>query len=83
MMSAIEDKVIEIIARESGLDRAGISGNSTLKDLDIPSLDFVQIMFAIEEEFKIYLPTNDPRAETGSVAGLVAEIERQMTAKTA
>jgi acyl carrier protein len=82
-MSAIEEKVIEIIARESGLDRAKISGNSTLKDLDIPSLDFVQIMFAIEEEFKIYLPTNDPGAEAGSVAGLVAEIERQVTAKTA
>lgn len=82
-MSAIEDKVIEIIARESGLDRAQISGNSTLKDLEIPSLDFVQIMFAIEEEFKIYLPTNDPGAEAGSVAGLVAEIERQVTAKTA
>ncbi|HWA42472.1 MAG TPA: phosphopantetheine-binding protein [Hypericibacter adhaerens] len=82
-MSAIETKVIEIIARESGLDRAKISANSTLKDLDIPSLDFVQIMFAIEEEYKIYLPTNDPRAETGSVASLVAEIERQLAAKSA
>jgi acyl carrier protein len=82
-MSTIEDKVIEIIARESGLDRMKISGNSTLKDLEIPSLDFVQIMFAIEEEFKIYLPTNDPRAETGSVASLVAEVERQIAGKTA
>jgi acyl carrier protein len=82
-MSTIEDKVIEIIARESGLDRAQISGNSTLKDLDIPSLDFVQIMFAVEEEFKIYLPTNDPRAESASIAGLVTEIERQVAAKTA
>jgi acyl carrier protein len=83
VIAAIEDKVIEIIARESGLDRARITGDSTLKDLEILSLDFVQIMFAIEEEFKIYLPTNDPGAETGSVSGLVAEIERQIAAKTA
>jgi len=82
-MATIEDKVIEIIARESGLERAQISGSSTLKDLEIASLDFVQIMFAIEEEFKIYLPTNDPRAETGTVGSLVAEIERQIAAKSA
>jgi len=82
-MATIEDKVIEIIARESGLERTRISAGSTLKDLEIASLDFVQIMFAIEEEFKIYLPTNDPRAETGTVGSLVAEIERQIAAKSA
>jgi acyl carrier protein len=82
-MATVQDKVIEIIARESGIDRARISGTSTLKDMEIPSLDVVQIMFAIEEEFKIYLPTDTAGLTAGTLSHLVAEIERQLASKSA
>lgn len=81
--TGIQDKVVEIVAREGGIDRARISSASTLKDLEIPSLDVVQIMFAIEEEFKIYLPTDTTALTAGTLSHLVAEIERQLFAKNA
>lgn len=52
----IEEKVIEIIAREQHLDPEKISVDSTFADLGIDSLDGVNILFALEEEFKIDIP---------------------------
>jgi acyl carrier protein len=74
--SEIETTVIDIIAREAVIDRARITAESTLKDLDISSIDAVQIIFAIEDRYKIALPYNEPGFDVGSVAGLVAAIEK-------
>jgi acyl carrier protein len=52
----IEEKVIEIIAREQHLDPEKISADSSFADLGIDSLDGVNILFALEEEFKIDIP---------------------------
>ena len=49
-------KVIEIIAREQHLDPDTVTMNSTFEELGIDSLDGVNILFALEEEFKIDIP---------------------------
>ncbi len=49
-------KVIEIIAREQHLDPDTIKLDSTFQELGIDSLDGVNILFALEEEFKIDIP---------------------------
>ena len=49
-------KVIEIIAREQHLDSSKITVDSTFAELGIDSLDGVNILFALEEEFKIDIP---------------------------
>jgi len=49
-------KVIEIIAREQHLDPDKITLDSTFAELGIDSLDGVNILFALEEEFKIDIP---------------------------
>jgi len=49
-------KVIEIIAREQHLDPAKITLDSKFAELGIDSLDGVNILFALEEEFKIDIP---------------------------
>ena len=46
-MSEVQDKIFDIIAKEATIDRAKINPASTLKDLQIPSLDMVQIFFAL------------------------------------
>jgi len=74
--SEIEAAVIDIIAREAAIERARITCDSTLKDLDISSIDAIQIIFAIEDRYKISLPYNEPGFDVGSVAGLVAAIEK-------
>ena len=63
-MSTVQDTIFDIIARESGVDRAKISPQATLKDLDIQSLDAVQILFEIEDHFKITMPDRDPNFDT-------------------
>ena len=49
-------KVIEIIAREQHLDPSTITVDSKFAELGIDSLDGVNILFALEEEFKIDIP---------------------------
>lgn len=49
-------KVIEIIAREQHSDASRITADSTFAELGIDSLDGVNILFAVEEEFKIDIP---------------------------
>ena len=52
----VSEKVIEIIAREQHLDPAKVTMDSTFAELGIDSLDGVNILFALEEEFKIDIP---------------------------
>ena len=52
----VEGKVIEIIAREQHLDPGVVKLDSTFAELGIDSLDGVNILFALEEEFKIDIP---------------------------
>ncbi len=49
-------KVIEIIVREQHLDPGKVSLDSTFGELGIDSLDGVNILFALEEEFKLDIP---------------------------
>jgi acyl carrier protein len=75
-MSSVQDTVFDIIAKESGIDRARITPEATLKDLEIQSLDAVQIIFEIEDHFKITMPDRDPNFDTESVKGLVEAVEK-------
>ncbi len=52
----VPNKVIEIIAREQHLDPGKVTIDSTFAELGIDSLDGVNILFALEEEFKIDIP---------------------------
>jgi acyl carrier protein len=50
------DKVIEIITREQHLEPGVVKPESTFAELGIDSLDGVNILFALEQEFKIDIP---------------------------
>ncbi|HLY59269.1 MAG TPA: phosphopantetheine-binding protein [Terriglobia bacterium] len=52
----VADKVVEIITREQHLDPGVVSTESTFAELGIDSLDGVNILFALEEEFKVDIP---------------------------
>ncbi len=80
-MSSVQDTVFDIIASESGIDRARITPDATLKDLEIQSLDAVQIIFEIEDKFKITMPDRDPNFDTESVKGLVDAVEKLVAAQ--
>lgn len=52
----IAEKVIEIITREQHLQPGTVKFESTFAELGIDSLDGVNILFALEQEFTIDIP---------------------------
>ena len=80
-MSSVQETIFSIISKEAGIDLGKISLDSTLKDLEIQSLDAVQIIFEIEDHYKITLPDRDPNFDTESVKGLVDAVERLVAEK--
>ena len=81
-MDNTQETVFAIIAREAHIPVEKISLESTLKDLEIDSLDIVQIIFELEDRFGITLPDRDPSVDTDSVRGLVAAVERLVAEKS-
>ena len=55
----IKEKVFDIFAKEARLDRASLTTESVLEELNIESLDMVQILFGIEETFDVYVPQDE------------------------
>ena len=83
MSETVQATVFSIIAREAGIDEGKVTLDSTLKDLEIASLDAIQIIFEIEDHFKIQMPDRDPKFATESVKGLVDTVERLLADKAA
>lgn len=52
----VAEKVVEIITREQHLQPGTVTIDSTFAELGIDSLDGVNVLFALEEEFKIDIP---------------------------
>jgi acyl carrier protein len=81
MTATIEDDVRRIIATEMDMDPSRITRESTLKALEIPSLDAIEIIFKLEEHFDVTLPDRDPNFDTDSVGGLIEAVEQALAAK--
>jgi len=59
-MSAVGDKVREIIAKQLGVKLEEVTPQATfIDDLGADSLDTVEIVMTLEEEFKIEIPDED------------------------
>lgn len=56
MSDDILRRVIRVIAETQRIPEDSISPDSTFEDLKIDSLDGIQIVFAIENEFNINVP---------------------------
>ena len=83
MSDDVQQTVFGIIAKEASIDAAKITPESTLKDLEIPSLDAIQIIFEIEDHYNIQMPDRDPNFDTESVGGLVETVRKLLADKAA
>ena len=83
MSDDVRQTVFGIIAKEANLDADKITPQSTLKDLQIPSLDAIQIIFEIEDHYQIQMPDRDPNFDTESVGGLVETVRKLVAEKEA
>lgn len=60
-MNETRDKIIAIIAQKLNIEPSAIQPTATLQDLGADSLDMVEIIMKIEEEFGVEI--NDENAE--------------------
>ena len=56
----IEQKVIDIVAEQMGVDKAEITRDTSfINDLNADSLDTVELVMEFEDEFEISIPDED------------------------
>jgi len=80
-MSNIEEKVKEIIAEQLGVKKEEIKPESSfVDDLGADSLDTVEIVMALEEEFGIDIPDEDAE-KISTVGEAIQYIENKVKEK--
>ena len=82
-MSSTEQIIFDIIAKSCSVERDRITLDSTLKDLDVHSLDAVQVLFEIEDRFDITVPEREDQYSAGTVAELIQGVDQLLAAKAA
>lgn len=83
MRDEITERVIRVIAKHQRIEPATIQPESTFQELGIDSLDGLQLLFGLEEEFDVDIP-DDAGKQFNSVAhateGIRLLIERRRAA---
>jgi acyl carrier protein len=51
-----DTEIIEIVAKQAKVDTAKLNRDTRLADLDLQSIDIVELVFAIEEKYDIEVP---------------------------
>ena len=75
-MSDIEAKVKEIIVDQLGVNADQVVPDAKMiEDLGADSLDAVELVMAIEEEFEIEVPDEDAE-KLASVSDIIAHVEK-------
>ena len=78
----VESKVIEIVTREQHLPPGTVKRNSTFTELGIDSLDGVNILFALENEFDITIPDEQAK-QIHSIREMVEGIRKLVSESAA
>ncbi len=86
MDKTVDDRVIDILARQAMLDPAHLTQTMSPAELGLDSLALVEAIFAIEEEFDISVPfnANDPAAsgfDLSSIGAIIRNVHVLITAK--
>ena len=76
-MASVECDIFEIISEKAAVERKMVVNGASLEELEIESLDVVEIIFAIEEKFDIHVPfnANDQDLEFDTVGDVVKAVE--------
>ena len=77
------DEILDIVAQKALIDRSKLTRDAKLADLNVSSLDMVEVMFALEDKFGIELPfnANTNANEFETVGDVITLVEKQLAAK--
>jgi acyl carrier protein len=83
MASTQIDEILDIVAQKALIDRSKLSPEVKLSDLNVSSLDMVEVVFALEDKFGIQLPfnANTSSGEVQTVGDVIAMVEKQLAEK--
>ena len=81
MASSIEERVVEIVSENLGVSKDSITRQTRfIEDIGADSLDIVELVMELEEEFEITIP--DEQAEKIKTVGEAIDyIERELGKK--
>ena len=77
---SIEERIKEIIANIVHVEKDILTRESTFKDIKADSLDMVQALVAIEDEFDIEIPDEDAQ-NFQNFGDFIAYVENRMAEK--
>ena len=83
MPTTRSDEILDIIAQKALIDRSKLMPEITLADLNVSSLDMVEVIFALEDKFGVQLPfnANTSAGDIKTVGDVVAMVEKQLAGK--
>ena len=55
-MNSIEQKVLKLVGEQAGIDPKEVSLNSKFEELNLDSVAILELVFMLEETFKISIP---------------------------
>lgn len=73
----ILQQIKEIISDQTGTEKENLSENTTIEDVMADSLDTVEMIMAIEENFDIDIPDADAE-KFSNIGDIVSYIENKM-----
>jgi acyl carrier protein len=78
----LASRVVAVIAKTQKIPPESVTIDKTFAELNIDSLDGINLLFAVESEFDIDIP-DDAASQIRSVREMVEGIERLLAAKAA
>jgi len=77
MPADFNERVIQCIAKTQHLDASKITLDSTFEELGIDSLDGINILFALENEFEVNVP-DDAAKQVRTIRDLAEGLQKLM-----
>lgn len=79
------DEILDIVAQKALIDRSKLSPDVKLADLNVSSLDLVEVVFALEDKFGIQLPfnANTNAGQFQTVGDVINLVQAQLAEKKA
>ena len=77
----IDNDIFDIVAKQAKVDRATLKRDTHLSELDLQSIDIIELIFAIEDKFDISVPyspndLNSAGISFETVGDLIEAVER-------
>jgi len=75
-MDTIIEKIIKVLAEYKDFDAATVKAETSFADLGLDSLDTVDLVMKLEEEYGIAIPMSQDLKTVGDVAKFIADAKK-------